>query len=255
MDLEISTQAKLPTRFGDFVIQSFLQKSPQKQSVPQAHFANQPKEHLVVLSENLAKILAQNLQNFEQNPKRDVCKQDFEKGDSSQKDFSDIDSPNFCKKTFSDFTPLLRVHSECLTGDVFGSQKCDCGGELALAMQKIAQSDKEGRGGLLIYLRQEGRGIGLFNKVNAYALQDKGYDTVEANIALGFSSDDRDYAIVGGILEYYGIGEVELLTNNPKKIEAISRFVGVKRSEIIIEANKHNQKYLATKKAKLGHLL
>lgn len=250
MDLEISTQAKLPTRFGDFVIQSFLQKSPQKESVPQAHFANQPKEHLVVLSENLAKILAQNLQNFEQNPKQDFANKDF-----CAQDFDNIDSPNVCQKAFSDFVPLLRVHSECLTGDVFGSQKCDCGGELALAMQKIAQSDKEGRGGLLIYLRQEGRGIGLFNKVNAYALQDKGYDTVEANIALGFSSDDRDYAIVGGILEYYGIGEVELLTNNPKKIEAISRFVRVKRSEIIIEANKHNQKYLATKKAKLGHLL
>ncbi|ETD23352.1 GTP cyclohydrolase II [Helicobacter macacae] len=255
MDLEISTQAKLPTRFGDFVIQSFLQKSPQKESVPQAHFANQPKEHLVVLSENLAKILAQNLQSFEQNHKQDFGKQNFKKVDSSQKDFGNIDSTNVCQKTFSDFTPLLRVHSECLTGDVFGSQKCDCGGELALAMQKIAQSDREGRGGLLIYLRQEGRGIGLFNKVNAYALQDKGYDTVEANIALGFSSDDRDYSIVGGILEYYGIGEVELLTNNPKKIEAISRFVRVKRSEIIIEANKHNQKYLATKKAKLGHLL
>lgn len=255
MDLEISTRAKLPTRFGDFVIQSFLQKSPQKENMPQAHFANQPKEHLVVLSENLAKILAQNLQNFEQNPKQDFGKQDFKKADSSQKDFGNTDSPNVCQKTFSDFVPLLRVHSECLTGDVFGSQKCDCGGELALAMQKIAQSDKEGRGGLLIYLRQEGRGIGLFNKVNAYALQDKGYDTVEANIALGFSSDDRDYAIVGGILEYYGIEEVELLTNNPKKIEAISRFVKVKRSEIIIEANKHNQKYLATKKAKLGHLL
>lgn len=250
MDLEISTQAKLPTRFGDFVIQSFLQKSPQKENMPQAHFANQPKEHLVVLSENLAKILAQNLQNFEQNSKKDFANKDF-----CGQDFGNIDSPNVCQKTFSDFIPLLRVHSECLTGDVFGSQKCDCGGELALAMQKISQSDKEGRGGLLIYLRQEGRGIGLFNKVNAYALQDKGYDTVEANIALGFSSDDRDYAIVGGILEYYGIGEVELLTNNPKKIEAISRFVKVKRSEIIIEANKHNQKYLATKKAKLGHLL
>lgn len=249
MDLEISTQAKLPTRFGDFVIQSFLQKFPQKQGVPQAHFANQPKEHLVVLSENLAKILAQNLQNFEQNPK-----QDFEDRDFCKQDFGNI-ATNFSQRKFSDFIPLLRVHSECLTGDVFGSQKCDCGGELALAMQKIAQSDKEGRGGLLIYLRQEGRGIGLFNKVNAYALQDKGYDTVEANIALGFGSDDRDYGIVGGILEYYGIEEVELLTNNPKKIEAISRFVRVKRSEIIIEANKHNQKYLATKKAKLGHLL
>lgn len=209
MDLDISNQANLPTKFGDFVIQSFLQKDTQK-------------EHLVVLSQNLARALSQ-----AQNLKTD----------------------------FTDFAPLLRVHSECLTGDVFASQKCDCGGELALAMQKISSQDKEGRGGLLIYLRQEGRGIGLFNKVNAYALQDKGYDTVEANIALGFRSDDRDYAIVGGILDFYGIKEVELLTNNPKKIEAILRFVRVKRSEIIIEPNKHNAKYLAVKKAKLGHLL
>ncbi len=215
MDLDISTQAKLPTKFGDFVIQSFLQNQ---------------KEHLVALSQNLAKILAQN-------------------------EATNAQGTNAKYSDFSAFVPLLRVHSECLTGDVFGSQKCDCGGELALAMQKIASSDKEGKGGLMIYLRQEGRGIGLFNKVNAYALQDKGYDTVEANIALGFRSDDREYGIVGRILEYYGIKEVELLTNNPKKIEAISRFVKVKRSEIIIQANKHNEQYLATKKAKLGHLL
>lgn len=215
MDLDISTQAKLPTKFGDFVIQSFLQNQ---------------KEHLVALSQNLAKILAQN-------------------------EATNSQCTNAKYNDFSAFVPLLRVHSECLTGDVFGSQKCDCGGELALAMQKIASSDKEGKGGLMIYLRQEGRGIGLFNKVNAYALQDKGYDTVEANIALGFRSDDREYGIVGRILEYYGIKEVELLTNNPKKIEAISRFVKVKRSEIIIQANKHNEQYLATKKAKLGHLL
>lgn len=235
MDLDISTQAKLPTKFGDFVIQSFLQnqkeQNAQKQNAQKnSDFAHLPKEHLVVLSENLAKILAQN------------------KNENTQ-------DTNAKYSDFSAFVPLLRVHSECLTGDVFGSQKCDCGAELALAMQKIASSDKDGKGGLMIYLRQEGRGIGLFNKVNAYALQDKGYDTVEANIALGFRSDDREYGIVGRILEYYGIKEVELLTNNPKKIEAISRFVKVKRSEIIIQANKHNEQYLATKKAKLGHLL
>ncbi|PAF43957.1 GTP cyclohydrolase II [Helicobacter sp. 11S02596-1] len=151
--------------------------------------------------------------------------------------------------------PLVRVHSECLTGDVFGSQKCDCGGELALAMEKIAQSAKEGQGGMLIYLRQEGRGIGLFNKVNAYALQDKGYDTVEANEALGFKSDNRDYAIVGDILEYYGIKKIRLLTNNPRKITAMGQYAEVIRDSIIVPSNCYNEKYLATKKSKLGHLL
>ena len=150
--------------------------------------------------------------------------------------------------------PLVRVHSECLTGDVFASRKCDCGDELSIAMEQIAQnSDKDG--GMIIYLRQEGRGIGLFNKINAYALQDKGFDTVEANEALGFASDNRNYAVVGEIFKHFNIKEVRLLTNNPKKIEAISKFVKVNRAEIFAPKNEFNTKYLAVKKAKLGHLL
>lgn len=148
--------------------------------------------------------------------------------------------------------PLVRVHSECLTGDVFGSRKCDCGDELAIAMEQIAQNKD---GGMIIYLRQEGRGIGLFNKINAYALQDKGFDTVEANEVLGFKSDNRDYAIVGEILRYFGIKEVRLLTNNPRKIEAMSKFIKVNRTEIFAPKNEFNAKYLAVKKQKLGHLL
>lgn len=148
--------------------------------------------------------------------------------------------------------PLVRVHSECLTGDVFASRKCDCGDELAIAMEQIA-NDKDG--GMIIYLRQEGRGIGLFNKINAYALQDKGFDTVEANEALGFASDNRNYAIVGEIFKHFNIQEVRLLTNNPKKIEAISRFVKAQRTKIFAPKNEFNEKYLAVKKAKLGHLL
>lgn len=155
--------------------------------------------------------------------------------------------------------PLVRVHSECLTGDVFGSCKCDCGPELDMAMKKIAK-DASGAngakgGGMLIYLRQEGRGIGLFNKVNAYALQDQGLDTVEANIKLGFKSDDRSYGIVQEIFTHYGIKRVRLLTNNPRKIETISAYVEVERESIIVESNEHNAKYLAIKKQKLGHLL
>ena len=148
--------------------------------------------------------------------------------------------------------PLVRVHSECLTGDVFGSCKCDCGDELHIAMEQIS---KHKDGGMIIYLRQEGRGIGLFNKINAYALQDKGFDTVEANEALGFASDNRSYAVVGEIFKHFDIKEVRLLTNNPKKIDAISRFAKVNRAEIFAPKNKYNEKYLAVKKAKLGHLL
>ncbi|WP_277640534.1 GTP cyclohydrolase II [Wolinella succinogenes] len=147
--------------------------------------------------------------------------------------------------------PLLRVHSECLTGDVFGSLKCDCGSELSIAMERIAKE-----GGIALYLRQEGRGIGLFHKVNAYALQDQGYDTVEANLALGFKEDERNYEVVGEILSFYGIDEVKLLTNNPKKVEAMSRFVKIhSREAILAPHNCYNENYLKTKQEKLGHLL
>lgn len=204
----ISNLAKLPTRYGDFLIQSFRETLESSGAVL---------EHLVVMTPHLPE------------------------------------------------NPLVRVHSECLTGDVFGSCKCDCGPELDMAMRKIAQDAKNGGangeakngsgGGMFIYLRQEGRGIGLFNKVNAYALQDQGLDTVEANIALGFVSDDRNYGILEKIFTHYGITKVRLLTNNPRKIDAISAYVEVERASIIVEGNEHNAKYLAVKKHKLGHLL
>ncbi len=148
-------------------------------------------------------------------------------------------------------TPLVRIHSECLTGDVFASLKCDCGNELALAMEKIAHE-----GGMLIYLRQEGRGIGLLNKINAYALQDLGRDTVEANLELGFKEDERDYAILGEIFQNFGLDSVRLLTNNPRKIAAIAPYVHVsERVEILTPVNTHNAHYLQVKKEKLGHIL
>ncbi len=148
---------------------------------------------------------------------------------------------------------LVRVHSQCLTGDVFGSQRCDCGKQLFKAMEMIQQ---EGQG-VLLYMRQEGRGIGLANKIRAYALQDKGLDTVEANHALGFSADLRDYGIGAQILVDLGLENIRILTNNPKKIVGLEGY-GLKVSECIpleIEPNSSNIDYLRVKKNKLGHIL
>jgi len=148
---------------------------------------------------------------------------------------------------------LVRVHSECLTGDVFGSMRCDCGEQMALAMELIG---KEGRG-VLLYMRQEGRGIGFHNKMRAYALQDKGMDTVEANISLGFAPDLRDYGIGAQILADLGLHNIRLLTNNPKKVVGLEGY-GLKVIEtvpIIVDPNPHNRRYLKTKKKKMGHAL
>lgn len=148
-------------------------------------------------------------------------------------------------------TPLLRIHSECLTGDTLGSLKCDCGNQLHLAMELIAKE-----GGIVIYHRQEGRNIGLLNKVNAYALQDRGYDTIEANIELGFKADERTYDAVSFILKDLDIKEVKLITNNPKKIDVVSKSVKiVERIPSITDINEHNKCYLDTKKTQMGHLL
>jgi 3,4-dihydroxy 2-butanone 4-phosphate synthase/GTP cyclohydrolase II len=146
---------------------------------------------------------------------------------------------------------LVRVHSECLTGDVFGSKRCDCGEQLKLAMKMI-----EGYGsGVILYMRQEGRGIGLANKLKAYRLQDKGLDTVEANEALGFKADLRDYGIGAQILADLGLSKIRLLTNNPKKIVGLEGYglEVVERVPLIVKPSKSNKRYLRTKKEKLGH--
>ena len=187
MQNSISSVANLPTKYGNFKIQSFKEGE---------------KEHLVIFKEPL--------------------------GD----------------------TPLVRVHSECLTGDVFGSKKCDCGEQLDAALKLIAKE-----GGMVIYHRQEGRNIGLFNKVNAYALQDIGYDTIEANHQLGFKADERTYDIVREILKHFGIKKLRLLTNNPKKLDALEGFEIVERLPIVIEPNEENRDYLKVKKEKMGHML
>jgi GTP cyclohydrolase II len=187
MRINISNIAKLPTRFGDFKIQTF---------------AEGIKEHLVIFKEPLSD------------------------------------------------TPTVRVHSECLTGDAIGSLKCDCRDQLEFALHEI-----EKEGGMVIYLRQEGRNIGLLNKTNAYALQDKGLDTVAANHQLGFRTDERSYEVVEFILEHFKIKKIKLLTNNPKKIESLNDIEIVERLPIIIKSNQYNEYYLKTKKDQMGHLL
>ncbi|AXX84930.1 MULTISPECIES: GTP cyclohydrolase II [Arcobacteraceae] len=149
-------------------------------------------------------------------------------------------------------TPFVRIHSECLTGDTLGSLKCDCQNQLDLSLKFIAKN-----GGLVIYHRQEGRNIGLVNKVNAYALQDKGRNTIEANVELGFKEDERDYRVVGYIFENLGIKKLKLITNNPVKLKYVES-LGVEiveRIPAIIKSNKYNELYLSTKKEKMGHLI
>ena len=154
----------------------------------------------------------------------------------------------------SDGLPVLsRIHSECLTGDALFSVKCDCGPQLQAAMQAV---QKEGRG-VIVYLRQEGRGIGLINKIRAYRLQDQGLDTVEANVALGLPVDERDFTLAKQIYDYLHIREVRLLTNNPEKIQTLkdSGINVVERIALHVGENVENERYLHTKADKLGHLI
>lgn len=148
---------------------------------------------------------------------------------------------------------LVRIHSECFTGDILGSYRCDCGSQLKKAMRTIEDKGE----GIVLYLRQEGRGIGLINKIKAYKLQDSGLDTVDANLALGFGEDERDYAVAAQMLKALGVKSVVLMTNNPAKIEGLENYgmKVVKRAEIEIKPNEVNEKYLRTKFERMGHKL
>ncbi len=149
--------------------------------------------------------------------------------------------------------PLVRLHSECLTGDAFGSLRCDCGEQLALAMRLIST---EGRG-IILYLRQEGRGIGLVNKIRAYALQDEGMDTLDANLALGLPADSREYVSAAAVLTHHGVTSVRLMTNNPTKCRALedNGISVVERVSLTVPANPANLAYLNTKVRRMGHII
>jgi len=170
---------------------------------------------------------------------------------------SDIDPDEHLALVMGDISGgkpvLVRVHSECLTGDVFGSLRCDCGEQVSLAMKTIAE---EGRG-VFLYMRQEGRGIGFHNKISAYALQDEGLDTVEANLSLGFDADLRDYGIGAQILADLGLHKIRLLTNNPKKVVGLEGYGlrVVATVPVVVSPNPYNRRYLETKQKKLGHIL
>jgi len=152
-----------------------------------------------------------------------------------------------------DLVPLVRIHSQCFTGDTLHSLRCDCGEQLEQALAKIAASGS----GILIYQMQEGRGIGLLNKLYAYELQDRGVDTVEANLQLGFEADQRSYGLCVQILKYFGIKAIRLMSNNPDKIQSVSGegIEVVERVPLVVRASSLSQEYLRTKKEKLGHLL
>ena len=157
----------------------------------------------------------------------------------------------------SDAAPLVRLHSECLTGDILGSLKCDCGPQLDAALHAMAEEASKGGWGVLLYLRQEGRGIGLINKLRAYRLQDQGFDTVDANQRLGLPDEARDFPVAARMLDLLGVRSVRLMTNNPKKVAAIEA-AGVVVAERVahqLPDNPHNARYLATKRDRSGHLL
>ena len=217
-------KAKLPTDYGDFTLLGF------QNSVDGL-------EHIALIKSNI-----DNNKNKIDNNENRIGNNEINDEVTNEIKFFNQEEPI-----------LVRVHSECLTGDVFGSLRCDCGNQLHIAMDIVNKSGS----GVILYMRQEGRGIGLLNKVKAYQLQDKGMDTVEANIALGFASDPRDYGIGAQILRSLGIRKMKLITNNPTKRVGLESY-GLEVSELVkleLPPNKHNHFYLKTKKDKMGHIL
>ena len=185
------------------------------------------------------------------------CRLPTERGVFTMHGFEEADGQEHIALSMGDFSdglPVLsRIHSECLTGDALFSQKCDCGPQLKAAMQAV---QKEGRG-IIVYLRQEGRGIGLINKIRAYRLQDQGLDTVEANLKLGLPVDARDFSLAKHIYDHLGVHEIKLLTNNPEKVSTLQQagISIVERIPLQVGENSENERYLHTKAVKLGHFL
>ena len=177
----------------------------------------------------------------------------FENGDGHEHVMLTVGLPEALSDKPIEQIPLVRIHSECLTGDAFSSLKCDCGAQLNAAMHAIQVSGC----GAILYLRQEGRGIGLTNKIRAYALQDQGHDTLDANLMLGFPADARTYEMCGAMLAHVGINKVRLITNNPDKVAYLvdHGIEVVERVPLVVGVNDINAEYLATKRDRMGHLL
>lgn len=218
MSYQFITNAKLPTRHGEFDIHIFENADGQ--------------EHVMLtVGLPLAK-------------QTDVL---------NQQDTASIEDSQTSKEALIPLIPLIRIHSECLTGDAFSSLKCDCGPQLNTAMQAIQETGC----GAILYLRQEGRGIGLTNKIRAYALQDQGHDTLDANLMLGLPADARVYDMCGPMLAHVGVDSVRLITNNPDKVAYLTEhgINVVERVPLLVGVNDMNAEYLATKRDRMGHLL
>ena len=229
MSYHFITSAKLPTRHGEFDIHMFENGDGQ--------------EH-VMLTVGLPVV-------EQDNAKQAATEILLTANNAGQPHLSPNNPRN--RNNHPTIAPLIRIHSECLTGDAFSSLKCDCGAQLNTAMQAI---QSEGCGAIL-YLRQEGRGIGLTNKIRAYALQDQGHDTLDANLILGFPADARTYDMCGAMLAHVGVDQVRLITNNPDKVAYLTEhdIEVVERVPLVVGVNAMNADYLATKRDRMGHLL
>lgn len=234
MSYQFITSATLPTRYGEFDIHMFENDDGQEQ---------------VMLTVGLPVVEP----TLTQNITPDTVLKTITHGEQAKRtETKHLEAKSLEAKHPAKSIPLVRIHSECLTGDAFSSLKCDCGPQLNAAMQAI----QEAGCGAILYLRQEGRGIGLTNKIRAYALQDQGHDTLDANLMLGFPADARTYEMCGVMLAHVGVTEVRLLTNNPDKVAYLTKH-GIRVTErvpLLVGVNAINASYLATKRDRMGHL-